>query len=207
MNLLEIMNWRYATKIFDPEKRVEEQELEYFKECIRLTPSSYGLQPYKVQIITDKKLKKLLLPHTYNQRQIVDASHLFVFANFTAISDEYLKYFYQLKAEVQGKNFEDFIPYMNNVSKYIKSLNKEELLEYTALQTYMALESFLIAAAEKKIDTCPIGGFIPEKYNEILGYKDKGLNACVIAAVGYRSEDDLNPELPKFRVPKKDLFF
>jgi len=207
MNLLDLMNWRYATKIFDPDKVVEEKEIDYLKKCIRLTPSSYGLQPYKVQIITDKNLKERLLPYTYNQKQIVDASHLFVFSNFTDITEEYLEYFYHLKAQVQGKKFEDFIPYMNNVLDYIKSLTKEELLEYTALQTYMALENLLVAAAEKKIDSCPIGGFIPEKYNEILEYKDKNLNTCVIAAVGYRSEKDQNQYLPKFRIPEKDLFF
>ncbi len=207
MSVLKLMEWRYATKIFDPEKIVPQEDIEYLKKCIRLTPSSYGLQPYKIQIITDADTKKKLLPYSYNQRQVVEASHLFVFANFTEISDEYLEYFYRLKAKVQGKKFEDYIPYMKKVSAFIKSLSPEKLLEYTALQTYMALETLLIAAPEKQIDTCAIGGFMPDKYNEILGYPQKNLNACVVAAVGYRSPEDQNQYLPKFRIPEEDLFF
>ncbi len=207
MNLLEIMQWRYATKIFDPSLKVSDENIEYLKKVIRLTPSSYGLQPYKIQIITDEKIKKELHPYSYHQRQIVEASHLFVFANRTKIDETYLEHFYRLKARVQGKKFEDYFDYIKRVSGFIQSLSETELLEYTALQTYMALETLLIAAAERKIDTCAIGGFEPEKYNEILGYENMNLNACVVVAVGYRSGEDLNQYLPKFRLPEDELFF
>ncbi len=207
MQVQDLLNWRYATKVFNPEKKVSEKDLEFLKEMIGLTPSSFGLQPYKIQVISDENTKKALFPHTYNQKQIIEASHIFVFANFTELTDEYLEKFYRLKAATQGKEFKDFLNYLKNVSHYIKSLSKEQLLEYTALQTYMALETLLMAAPERKIDVCPIGGFIAEKYNDILEYDEKALNACVVAAVGYRSPEDSYQFLPKFRMPKEELFF
>ncbi len=207
MELLELMQWRYATKSFDPDKKVTPDDIEFLKKAIQLTPSSYGLQPYKVKIIDDAQTKEKLLPASYNQRQIIQASHIFVFCNFTEISDDYLEHFYRLKAQIQGKNFDDLVPYMNNVKRFIKSLSPEKLLEYTALQTYMALETLLMAAPERKIDTCAIGGFVPSKYNEILELESQKLNACVVAAVGYRSAEDRNQFLPKVRIPMDELFF
>ncbi len=207
MKLIENMKWRYATKSFNPDKIVSDNDIKLLKEAVRLTPTSYGLQPFKVLIITDKSLKKELLPFTYNQKQVVEASHLFVFTNFTKISAEYLKHVFQLKAKIQGKPYSEFENYTNRLIDIFEKKSTEEIKEYTAYQTYMALETLLLAAAELKIDTCAIGGFMPEKYNEILDLDKQNLNATVIAAVGYRSAKDKNQFLTKFRLPEEELFF
>jgi len=206
MKLIKNMQWRYAVKSFNPNKIVSDNKIELLKKAIQLTPTSYGLQPFKILIIKDKEIRRKLLPHSYFQKQIIEASHLFIFANFTKITPQYLHHFYKLKAEVQGKKYSDFENYANRLIENFSKKSSDEIKEYTAYQSYMALETLLLAAAEEKIDTCAIGGFIPEKYNEILNLKKQNLNTAVLCAVGYRSEEDLNQFLPKFRLPMDELF-
>ena len=166
-NVLEHRTWRYATKKFDPTKKVSEDDLQILLEATRLSASSYGLQPYHVFVITDQDLKEKLKPASWGQSQITDASHLIVFANATDFGEELVD------------------DYLANVSE---------------------TRNLMQAAAELKIDTCPMEGFETETYNEILGLNDKNLNAAVVLAVGYRSERDETQHLAKVRKSKEELF-
>ncbi len=206
MQLIKSLQWRYAVKKFDSRKKVGREDLDLLKEAIRLTPSSYGLQPYKILIIENAGLKEKLKPFSYNQPQITDASHLFVFLARTRLDREYLEHLFRLKAEIQGKSYEDLKEYAERLITKFGDMSREELLTYTSNQTFMALETLIDAAAELKIDTCPIGGFIPEKYDEILGLKGTSFTTVVVCAVGYRSNRDKNRLLPKFRLPTDELF-
>ncbi len=206
MDLIKNMQWRYATKSFDPNKIVSNNDIQLLKKAIQLTPTSYGLQAFKIFIITDKSVKEKLLEHTYYQKQVIEASHLFVFAGFTKITAEYLKKIFRLKAKIQGKDFSEMEQYVNRLVDTFEKKSVEETKEYTNYQSYIALETLLLAAAELRIDTCAIGGFVPDKYNEILGLDKQNLNASVIAAVGYRSNEDKNQFLKKFRLPIDELF-
>ena len=206
MKLIETLNWRYATKQFDPSKKVSQTDLEHLKESIRLSASSYGLQLYKILIIERDEIKEKLTPASYGQNQITDSSHLFVLCNYTNVDDSHIDEYIELKAGVQGLNIEDLQGYGDFMKTSLSYKSANEKNEWTARQTYIALANLLVASAELKIDSCPMEGFESEKYNEILGLADKGLNASVIVAVGYRSAEDKTQFATKVRKVKEVLF-
>ena len=206
MKLIENMNWRYATKQFDSEKKVSQTDIEQLKESIRLSASSYGLQLYKVLIIENEAIKKQLKPVSYDQGQITDASHLFVFCNYSNTNDSHIDEYLKLKANIQGLKIDDLQGYGGFIKESLSYKSNEEKKTWTAKQTYIALANLLIASSELKIDTCPIEGFEAEKYNEILGLNNKELNASVLVAVGYRSTKDQSQFAAKVRKSKEILF-
>lgn len=206
MNSIKNLNWRYATKQFDSSKKVSQTDLEQLKESIQLSASSYGLQLYKVLIIENEAIKEQLKPASYNQSQITDASHLFVFCNYTVVNDNHVDEYLELKAGIQGLKTEDLTGYGDFIKDALSYKSEDEINNWTAKQTYIALGNLLISSAELKIDTCPMEGFEPEKYNKILGLTEKGLNASVIVAVGYRSTEDQTQFATKVRKSKEILF-
>lgn len=200
------LKWRYATKKFDKSKMISENNLEVLKENTLLSPSSWGLQPYKVIIVSNDKLKEKLKSASYEQDQITDCSHLFVFCNYVNVTERDVDSFLELKAETENTNLESLSNISEKIKNKIKSKSPEDLSDWTARQAYLGLGFLLASAAELRIDACPMEGFEPEKYNSILKLEDKGLNSVVIAAVGYRDEND--PYLNKKKVRKdKDFFF
>lgn len=206
MKLLEGFNWRYATKQFDPERKVSDSAISKIKEAIRLTPTSYGLQLFKVLIIEDPDLRTKLKDASYGQSQITDASHLFVFCNYLVVDDQAVDEYIHVKAGLEEKNPDDFEGYANFIKRDFAERTDVQKSIYTAKQTYLALSSLLSACAELKIDACPMEGFDPDKYNEILGLSERGLNAAVIATVGYRSPADLAQFSKKIRKPESLIF-
>lgn len=203
---IENQNWRYATKKFDATKKVSAEDLETLKEAIQLSTSSYGLQPYKVLVIEDQAIKEQLLPASWNQSQIVDASHVIVFANYTKIDDRVIDDFFANIAETRNLDIADLQGYKDFMKSKIFALSEEKQATWTSKQTYLALGNLLNAAAELKIDATPMEGFEPEKYNEILNLKDLNLNASLVATIGYRHQEDPSQHLKKVRKPKNELF-
>jgi nitroreductase len=199
-------NWRYATKKFDASKKVSDQDLETLKEAIRLSTSSYGLQPYKVIIVENPELRAQLQPASWGQSQIVDASHLFVFANITDIQDVHIDELIENMALIRGLKVIDLKGYADFMKSKIVPLPIAQKEIWTAKQTYLALGNLLNAAAELKIDVTPMEGFEPEKYNEILGLDKLGLNASLVATVGYRHDEDATQHYVKVRKPENELF-
>jgi nitroreductase len=206
MSLIGDLKWRYATKKYDASKIVSVENIAYIKEAIQLSASSYGLQAYKVLIIEDKTIREKLKPVSWGQTAITDASHLLVFCNYTEIKDETIENFIQLKAEITEKNCADFKGYGDFMKAKLNEKSSDEINNWTSKQTYIALSNALNACAELKIDSTPIEGFEPEAYNEILGLAEKGLNASVVLAIGYRSEEDVNQLAKKVRKPLDELF-
>lgn len=203
---IESQNWRYATKKFDASKKISDADLEILKEAIRLSSSSYGLQPYKVLIVENPELRAKLQPAAWGQSQIVDASHLFVFANIINVGEKEIDTYLENIAETRGIPTENIVGYGDFMKSKINSLPEDVKNTWTAKQTYLALGNLLNAAAELKIDTTPMEGFEPEKVNEILGLNALGLNATLIATVGYRHEEDGNQHSKKVRKSKEELF-
>ncbi|MES2864436.1 MAG: NAD(P)H-dependent oxidoreductase [Bacteroidota bacterium] len=203
---IENQNWRYATKKFNSEKKISDADLEVLKDAIQLSSSSYGLQPYKVLIIENEEIRKQLQPASWGQSQIVDASHLLVFANITNVDEEYINNFAQNVATTRNIPFENVKGYADFMIGKITTLTSEEQAIWTAKQTYLALGNLLNAAAELKIDVTPMEGFDPQQYNEILGLKEKGLHASLVATVGYRHHEDDTQHYIKVRKPKSELF-
>jgi nitroreductase len=203
---LENQNWRYATKKFDATKKISNQDLETLKEAIQLSASSYGLQPYKVLIIENPEIRTKLQPFSWGQSQIVEASHLFVFTNLIDIQNNHIDEYITNVAMTRGMDVQDLKQYSDFMKSKLVPLPSEAKSTWTSKQTYLAMGNLLNAAAELKIDVTPIEGFEPEKYNDILGLDKLGLNASLVASIGYRHEEDATQHFPKVRKSINELF-
>ncbi|QZK90660.1 MULTISPECIES: NAD(P)H-dependent oxidoreductase [Flavobacterium] len=203
---IENQNWRYATKKFDASKKITTEDLATLKEAIRLTASSYGLQPYKIIIVENPELRAQLQPAAYGQAQVVDASHLIVFANELNFGAEGIDDFAKTMSETREIPLESIQGYVDYMKGNIVGLPEESRNLWSAKQTYIALGNLLNSAAELKIDATPMEGFIPAQVNEILGLDKLGLNATLLATIGYRHEEDATQHYKKVRKSNEDLF-
>lgn len=203
---IEHQNWRYATKKFDTTKKVSNEDLTILKEAIRLSTSSYGLQPYRVLIIENEDVREQLKPASWNQSQITDASHVMVFANYVnldeSVVDKYIKRISKTR-EIAEENLAGYASFMKSK---ILELSTLEQNNWTAKQTYLALGNLINAAAELQIDVTPMEGFESEKYNEILNLSAQNLNASLVATIGYRHEEDATQHNKKVRKSIEELF-
>jgi nitroreductase len=206
MSIIDYYNWRYATKEFNSEKKITNSDLEIIKESIRLSPSSYGLQLFKVFIIESQKLKDKLRKVSFNQSQISDASHLFIFCNYTKILEKDIDLYIQNKSFVQQMPISKNEGYGNFLKKNLLKKETEETSIWTNNQVYIALANLMTTCASLKIDSCPIEGFEASKYNEVLNINERNMNAAVVCAVGYRSKLDSSQHEKKVRKSSQDLF-
>ncbi|MBP1223789.1 NAD(P)H-dependent oxidoreductase [Flavobacterium sp. 1355] len=204
--LLENLNWRYATKKFDATKKISEADLNTLKEAVRLAASSYGLQPYKVVIVENPELREQLKAAAYGQTQITDASQLFIFANDLNAGPESVAAYIKNISETRGVPTEALGGFADMMNGVISNLSQDAKNIWTAKQTYIALGTLLAAAAELKIDATPMEGFNAAAFNEILGFDKLGLNAAVIATVGYRHDEDDAQHYKKVRKSHEELF-
>tara|TARA_R110002020_G_scaffold387546_1_gene598223 strand:+ start:29054 stop:29686 length:633 start_codon:yes stop_codon:yes gene_type:complete len=205
-NYIEALKWRYATKKFDTSKKVAAEDLNILKEAMQLSASSYGLQPYKIFVIEDQEIRKQLQPAAYGQSQIVDASHLIVIANKADFDENLVDSYVDEISKVRGIEPAQLSGMADYMKKNVVDLAAEMKAQWTAKQTYIVLGNLLAAAAQLKIDTCPMEGFDAKKFNKILGLANNDYNASVIVALGYRSADDATQHLPKVRRPQEVLF-
>ena len=205
-NFLENQNWRYATKKYDSTKKISTEDLNTLKEAIRLSSSSYGLQLYKVFIVENPELRAKIQPAAWGQSQIVDASHLLVFASITNFGATEIDATINNMATTRNLPLEALQGYSDFMKSKLVDLPEHTKNSWTSKQTYLALGNLLNAAAELKIDVTPMEGFEPEKYNEILGLDKLGLNATLVAPIGYRHEEDATQHYAKVRKSNEDLF-
>ena len=207
MNLLEKLNWRYATKVFDTTRKITNEDLDFIKEAIRLSVSSYGLQMYKVLIIKNPEIRKELRKASWDQAQITDASHLFIFCNHTINYDQHVDDYIQLVIDTQKTiDIQGLKKYGESIKSNIANMSAAERKSWAEKQTYLALNNLIFACADRQIDACPMEGFDNQGYNRILGLGEMGLNAAVIAPVGYRSNRDETQKRKKVRKSVKELF-
>jgi nitroreductase len=206
MKVVDGLKWRYAVKRFDPNRKLNREQIEYLKEAINFIPSSYGLQPYKVLEIENKTIRERLREAAYGQPQLTEASHVFVFANFTSYGPDKVDAFIKLSAETNNLPEESSNAYRDMLNGMIGSMSQEQVSTWNSKQAYIALGALLSAAAEQQIDAAAMEGFDKAKFDEILGLKEKGLTSVCIGAVGYRSPEDANQFLKKVRKPMDQLF-
>lgn len=204
--LLDNLNWRYATKKFDATKKISAADLNTLKEAVRLAASSYGLQPFKVVLVENPEIREKLKAAAWGQTQITDASNLFVFANDLNAGPESVAAYIKNISETRGLPTEALGGFADMMNGVISNLSQEAKNIWTSKQTYIALGTLLAAAAELKIDATPMEGFNPAQFNEILGFDKLGLNAAVIATVGYRHEEDEAQHYKKVRKSQEELF-
>ena len=203
---LENQNWRYATKKFDATKKITDADIAFLKEAIRLSTSSYGLQPYRVFIVENPKLRAKLVAASYGQAQVADASHLLVFANELNFGEAGIDQLATTICKTRELPLEAIQGYVDYMKGNITGLPEEVRNIWTAKQTYLALGNLLNAAAELHIDVTPMEGFIPARVNEILGLDKLGLNATLLAPIGYRHEEDATQHYKKVRKSNEELF-
>jgi nitroreductase len=205
-NIIENLNWRYATKKYDASKVLSVEQVDSLMESVRLAPSSFGVQPYTIINIKDKVVREKLKAAAWGQTQITDASDLILFTVPTNLNDADIEKFIQNTSVTRGVSLESLEEYSNMIKGSVNSRTAEEKITWSAKQAYIALGILLVAAAEQKIDATPMEGFDNAQFDEILDLKSKGLTTVVIAALGYRSEDDHYAALAKVRKDKKDLY-
>lgn len=203
---LKALNWRYATKKFDPSRQLSEAELAGLLEAVRLSPSSYGLQPYRILVISDPGLRMQLQSASWNQSQVTQASHLLVFAHRTDFGPELIDTYLEEVAETRGTHPEALKKYGDFMKSKLLGMPADEKAAWTANQAYIALGTLLSAAAESRIDTCAMEGFDTVRVNEILGLERQHLSAGVMAAVGFRAEEDATQLNKKVRRSHDALF-
>ncbi|MDR7210436.1 NAD(P)H-dependent oxidoreductase [Flavobacterium piscis] len=203
---LENQNWRYATKQFDATKKISTEDLNTIKEAVRLSASSYGLQPYKIVVVENPELREKLKAAAYGQTQITDASHLFIFANDLNLDTTSVDQYISNISAIRGVPVNALAGFSDMMKGMIENLPNDAKNTWTAKQTYLALGNLLNVAAELKIDATPMEGFNAAAFNEILGFDKLGLNAAVIATVGYRHGDDDTQHYIKVRKSQEELF-
>ncbi|WP_321334923.1 NAD(P)H-dependent oxidoreductase [uncultured Bacteroides sp.] len=202
---IENLKWRYATKKYDTSKKITKEHLQILKDTISLTPTSFGLQPFKVLFIENPEIRKQLHAVSWGQSPVVDASYLVVFANYNDIDANYIDAYLKNIETTRGVSQEALAPLKSKIDSSIETFG-DYLPVWTSKQTYIALGILLNAAAELHIDATPMEGFDKEQYNRILGLTEKGLSASVIAAIGYRHAEDHHQHFVKVRKPETEMF-
>jgi len=205
MKLLDKLNWRYAAKAMDGEK-VAEDKIERILEAARLAPTSSGLQPFEIMVITNQEVKEKIKPVAWNQSVITDCSHLLVFAAWDTYTEDRINYMFDLTNEIRGFKNEGWENYRQMLLSAYPQKDAEENFNHAARQAYIAFSQAIVAAAFEGVDATPIEGFEPDAVDEILGLRAKGLRSAVLLPLGYRKEDeDWLVNLVKVRKPMEDL--
>jgi Nitroreductase len=205
MNLIEALKWRYAAKRMNGQP-IPAEKVETILESIRLTPTSLGFQPFKVIVVSDKALREKIFEKACEQPQVVEGSHLLVFAVRTHVTQAEVDEYIHRVATERNIPVENLAGYKTMISS-IQQLPEDRFLQWTARQAYIALGISLIAAATEKVDATPIEGFTPVLMDEILGLKKMGLHSVVLLALGNRDEEkDHLAKAKKIRKAAKDLF-
>lgn len=204
-NIIKALEWRYATKKFNSIQKIPEKEMEDLLKVLQLAPSSFGLQPWKFVLVRNPELRKKLQPAAWNQPQIVDASHLIVLCTRTDMDDKYVHKFVKSIVDTRAIPIESLKGYQDMMLHSLSGMNSEARIQWNKNQVYLALGMLLEAAAFKGIDACPMEGFDPQKFDEILKLKEEHATATVLCALGYRADDDNTANLAKVRFPKKEI--
>lgn len=203
--ILANLNWRYATKKFDSTKKISTEDLTTLTEVLRLTPTSYGLQPLKFFIIENPAIRAELLTKSYGQTQIIDASHIVVMCAFNDVNDSHVDDHVNNTAKVREMPAEQLAGFGQYMKQNIGNMDATQKQIWASKQAYIALGQFLHACADLKIDATPMEGFQPDGYDEVLGLKAKNLHAVLVCPVGYRAEDDHYQHLKKVRKATSDI--
>ncbi len=206
MSLLENLNWRYATKKYDPSKKVAQEDLDKIIEAARMAPTSSGLQQFRVIVISDQELKKKIVPIAWGQEIVADCSHLLVFAAWDRYTEERIDRIYDYTTDQRGLPRGRFGSYTDRLKASYLPQTTEENFVHTARQAYIGFGMAIAQAAELKVDSTPMEGFSPDELDELLGLKEKGLRSVTMLTLGYRdAEGDWLAGMKKVRNPKEEF--
>jgi len=206
MDILTQLNWRYAVRDFDATQKLSPEQWTEVLEALRLSPSSYGLQPYQFVVVENPELRGKLVEASYNQAKVVEASHLIVLCRREKIDAVYVEKFIELNAKTRGVEVASLEGFKQMLLGFVGGLTPEKYAPWADKQVYLALGNLLTSCAVLGIDAAPMEGFSPEKYDEILDLPAKGLRSVVLCAMGMRSPADTYAAAKKVRFPKEELF-
>jgi nitroreductase len=203
----ERLQWRYATKVFDSDRKIPAETWAVLRETLRLAPSSFGLQPWRFVHVRDPEIRSQLRGASWNQRQVVDASHLVVLTAKTTVSGQDVEQWVQEIAKTRGVPVASLAQYKEVMLGFLaQGESTLSVPHWTANQVYLALGQLLATAAMMGIDACPMEGIDPSAYDTILGLKDSGYTTRVVCALGYRSSTDSYASAPKVRYDASELW-
>ena len=205
MKIIEALRWRYATKKFAPDKVVDDKTVAALLEAANLSATSYGLQPFKLVVIQNQELQDRLVPSSYGQTQVSEASHVIVIASRTDIDSAYISEYVDLVEAERNLGGDALDDYKSVMTRAITGMSDEALRNWAANQAYLTLGTLLAACATLGIDACPMEGFVPEEYNNILGLSELNLDATLVVPIGYRDDNDETQEQKKVRRPLSDM--
>jgi nitroreductase len=204
--LINQLRWRYATKKFDPTRKISDADWRTLEQVLVLTPSSFGLQPWKCVVVIKPAVRERLVHASWGQRQVADASHLVVFAIKENLGVEDVDRYLKRIADVRGVSVDSLGGFRKMLVDFLESSKSGlDINAWAARQVYLSLGNFITAASLLGIDTCPMEGFEPARYNEILGLDKQGYSAVVLCAAGYRAADDRYASLAKVRFATDDV--
>lgn len=204
--LLEQLNWRYATKQFDPARKIPAAEWQALEEAIRLAPSGYGVQPWVFVVVSDPEVRKQLRAASWDQPQITDASHMVVFAAKKDVTETDVDHYMQRIADVRGASVADLAGFRGMIAGgVLEAKDSAGRALWTSRQTYIPIGVLLTSAALMGLDACPMEGINPAEYDRILGLDARGLTALAVVTAGYRSAEDKYAAAPKVRFPADEV--
>ncbi len=205
-SLLSHMQWRYAVKKFDTTRHITSEHWKILEQAMALSPSSYGLQPWKFLVVQDKAVRQRLFQASMGQRKVIECSHLVVFASRTDITTEDIERWLARLAELRSIPEAELARMRKTMAGDLVTGPRHAIAaDWAKRQTYLALGIFLAGAAMTGIDTCPMEGFDPKAYDDILGLSALGYATAVIATAGFRSPQDASADEPKVRFPMNDV--
>ena len=205
MSNLKALNWRYATKKFDDSRILSEEKLEILKYAFNLTATSYGLQPLKMLVISNKETQQQLTEFSMNQQQVSTASHVLVICTEKNVDEKFISGYFQRVKNLRDTPDEVLQPFHNFLVDDFKNKAIEEIEAWARNQAYLALGTLLTVCATEEIDACPMEGFEPAKYDDFLKLGDRNLQSVLVLPVGYRAKDDFFSELKKVRRPLDEV--
>jgi len=200
-DIIKQLEWRYAVKKFDRERSLPKDEIDILKQAFNLTATSYGLQPIKLVVVSNKELQNRLLSYSYDQAQVAQASHVLVLCIEKNIDQTYIHSYFKRVRQVRGTSDTILSQFREELVRDFSARDSREIEEWAKNQAYLALGNLLTICAMRGIDSCPMEGFIPSGYNELLGLDDLGLDAVLVLPVGYRAGDDRFSGFKKVRKP------
>lgn len=201
MDILNALNWRYATKSFDPDKIIPPSQIQAIKEAFNLTPMSYGLQPVKLLVISNKEIQQKLFQASYKQQQVTTASHVLVICVEKDIDRHFIENYFDLVKKIRHTPDSILKPYKDFLIDDFDKKDKKQTKQWSVNQAYLALGNILTVCAIQKIDACPMEGFQPKQYAEVLGLDTDKIEPVLVMPIGYRHENDKFSSFQKVRRP------
>ncbi len=205
MTLQEKLSWRYAVKKFNVDRIVAESDVHEILAAGNLTASSFGLQPYRFVVVRDQSIQDQLVAASWSQNQVAEASHVIVIAIRTNIDRQYITDYVAMVESERELPDGSLGQFRDMMLGFVEKMNDEEIRLWATKQAYIALGSMLAECADLRVDSCPMEGFLPDQYNQILGLGDHQLHATLVLPIGYRAEDDKHQHLKKVRKPLDEM--